>query len=92
MAELDEIMNLSSEERERYIRLCQAGHASALQGRLEDAHFYFRQAVEIYPFSVNVWLWLARVVADPLDRRVALENVLSIDPNHPEAQRMLGSN
>lgn len=85
MAERD----LSTEERERYIRLCQAGHAAALADKLDDAHFYFRKAVEIYPFSTNVWLWLSRVVSDRNDQIVALQNVLSINPKHAEAQRRL---
>ena len=82
-------MNLNSLERERYIRLCQGGHAAALQGRTYDAHFYFRQAVELYPFSVNVWVWLARVTDNVEDKRVALENVLAINPEHHDARRML---
>jgi hypothetical protein len=82
-------LNLSLEDREQYIRLCQAGHAAATQGRHYDAHFYFRQAVEIYPFGVNVWWWLVQVVETDEDRRVALENVISLDPHHQEAQQRL---
>ncbi|MCI0713265.1 MAG: hypothetical protein L0154_24120 [Chloroflexi bacterium] len=81
--------DLSNEERERYIRLCQAGHVSAMQNKLYEAHFYFRKAVEIYPFSTNVWLWLARVAESHDDRIVALQNVLAINPNHEDAKRRL---
>jgi hypothetical protein len=81
--------NLSAEERERYIRLCQAGHAAAMKGQHDDAHFYFRRAVELYPFSTNVWLWLAKVVTSRDDRRIALENVLAINPDHEEAFKRL---
>ena len=81
--------DLTTEERERYIRFCQAGHAAALQNRNKDAHFYFRKAVELYPFSTNVWLWLAKVVDTRADQRVALENVLAINPDHQEAQAWL---
>ena len=81
-------LKLSSEERERYIRLCQAGHAAATQERDYDAHFYFQKAIEIYPFSTNVWLWLARVVETREDRMVALENVLALNPDHREAREM----
>lgn len=81
--------DLSNEERERYIRLCQAGHAAAMQHKTYEAHFYFRKAVEIYPFSTNVWLWLARVADSQEDRIVALQNVLAINPNHDDAKRRL---
>lgn len=80
---------LTNEERERYIRFCQAGHAAAIQKHTYDAHFYFRQAVEIYPFGLNVWLWLSRVVENREDRQIALENVLSINSSNEEARRRL---
>lgn len=86
-----ELSKMTNEERERYIRLCHAGHAAALQGRAYDAHFYFRQAVEIYPFSTNVWLWLAKVVETREDRIMALENVLAINPQHDEARQLLAN-
>ncbi|MBZ0319659.1 MAG: hypothetical protein K8L91_24835 [Anaerolineae bacterium] len=81
--------DLSNEEREEFIRLCQAAHAATVAGRNHDAHLYFREAIKIFPLSTNVWLWLAKVVDIEEDRRVALENVLAIDPNHKEARRRL---
>jgi hypothetical protein len=83
------MVRLSSEERERYIRLCQAGHAAATQGRDYDAHFYFRKATEIYPFGIQVWMWLAKVVETREDRIAALENVLTLSSNHQEARHYL---
>lgn len=81
--------NLSNEERAEFIRLCQAAHVASVAGRNYDAHLYFREAVKIFPLSTNVWLWLAKVVDTDEDRRVALENVLAIEPEHQEAQHRL---
>jgi hypothetical protein len=81
--------NLTHEEREEFIRLCQAAHAAALAGRHYNARLYFRQAAEIFPFSTSVWFWLAKVVDNEEDRRAALENVLAINPDHREARQQL---
>ncbi len=82
-------MQLSNTEREEFIRLCQAAQVAAKAGDSDEAHQYYRQAAIIHPFSTTVWLGLARVVDKEADRRVALENVLSINPHHTEARRLL---
>jgi cytochrome c-type biogenesis protein CcmH/NrfG len=82
-------MMLTNEDREKFIRLCHAAQAAILAGKFHDAHLYFRHAAQIHPYSTVVWLGLAKVVDNDADRRVALENVLTIDPNHPEARQML---
>lgn len=82
-------INLTNEEREKFIRLCQAARAAILEGNLYDAHLFYRHAAYIHPFSTTVWIGLAKVVDNDEDRRVALENVLAINPNHAEAQQML---
>lgn len=81
--------NLTNEEREKFIRLCQAAHAAALAGKPDEAHLYFRYAARIHPYSTTVWLGLSKVVKNPQDQRVALENVLAIDPDHAEAKKLL---
>lgn len=81
--------DLSHEEREAFLRLCHAAHGAVLIGQLEDARVYFRQAIQIYPFSANVWFELARILEDDADKQVALENVLVLVPDHTEARHML---
>lgn len=82
-------MALSNEEREEFIRLCQAAKAATQQQQNKAACNYFRQAIQIHPFSSRVWFELAKVVERDDDRRVALENVLALDPSHHEARQML---
>ncbi len=82
-------INLTNEQREKFIRLCQAARAAALDGDKDEAHLFYRHAAYIHPFSTTVWIGLAKVVDNDEDRRVALENVLAINPNHPEALQML---
>lgn len=85
------MIELSGEEREKFIQLCHAAQAAARIGQRETAHLYFRQAIQIHPFSAKVWLELAKVVDNEADRQVALENVLTLNPQHEEARRLLNS-
>lgn len=82
-------VHLTSQEREKFIKLCQAARAAILAGDLAEAHLYFRYAAYIHPFSTTVWLGLAKVVDSDEDRRVALQNVLAINPHHEEARQFL---
>jgi hypothetical protein len=41
------------------------------------------------PQNDEAWLWLARIMPEPDRRRYCLERVLSINPAHVEARRML---
>ena len=82
-------IQLTSEDREKFIRLCQAAHAAIIIGNHNDAHTYFRYAAQIHPRSTTVWLGLAKIVSSPADKRVALENVLAINPHHKEALQLL---
>lgn len=81
--------HLTNEEREKFIRLCQAAHAAMLKGNLAESHLYYRHAAQIHPYSTTVWLGLAKVVDNDQDRCVALENVLAINPEHQEARQLL---
>lgn len=82
-------VHLTSQEREKFIKLCQAARASIIAGDEAEACLYFRYAAYIHPFSTTVWLGLAKVVATEEDRRVALQNVLAINPQHEEARQLL---
>ncbi|NDJ85062.1 MAG: hypothetical protein GYB66_04170 [Chloroflexi bacterium] len=81
--------NLTHEEREKFIRLCQAAQASVRAGNLTEARLYYRVAVQLHPYSSSVWLALAKIASTVADQQVALENVLSINPRHPEARQLL---
>ncbi|PJF43748.1 MAG: hypothetical protein CUN55_07500 [Phototrophicales bacterium] len=80
---------LSTKQREQFIKLCQAARAAIERGQLQDAQLYFRYAAQIHPHSITVWLGLAKVSTDLEDKRVALENILALDPSHLEAQQLL---
>lgn len=80
---------LSNEQRERFLKLCQAAHAAILENNPADAHLYFRYAAQIHPYSTTVWIGLAKVSSTFADKRQALENVLAINPDHHEAQELL---
>lgn len=82
-------INLTHEDREKFIRLCHAAQAAMNAGKLDEAHLYYRYAAELHPHSTTVWLGLAKVVTSEVDRRVALQNILAINPHHPEALQML---
>ena len=82
-------VQLTSDEREKFIRLCQAAHAAIIIGRHADAQIYFRYAAHIHPQSTTVWLGLAKIARNTADKRVALENVLAINPHHQEALQLL---
>lgn len=80
---------LTTTQREQFIRLCQAARAAVISNDADEAHVYFRAAAQIHPYSTTVWLGLAKVATTIQDKRVALENVLSLNPDHIEAQQLL---
>lgn len=80
---------LSTRQREQFIRLCQAARAAIEKGQHQDAHLYFRYAAQIHPHSTTVWLGLAKLSTTLADKRVAVENILAINPDHIEAQQLL---
>lgn len=71
------------------MELFRAGKTAAQQGNREEAHRLFRRAIEIDPYHIQVWLWLATVVETDEDQIVCFQNVLEIDPHHLTARRRL---
>lgn len=65
--------------------LLQRGVAAARAGRKEEASRLLMQVVEHDERNEQAWLWLSSVVDSLDDRRVCLENVLAINPNHSAA-------
>jgi hypothetical protein len=66
--------------------LVRLGQAAAMVGRREEARGALRQAVGLEPRNVDAWLALAGVEDDPADKIACFETVLSLDPDHAEAQ------
>lgn len=67
----------------------QAGVAAAQAGEVEQAKSLLTRVVEIDPRNVQAWYWLSRVVKDPKEREICLENVLALDPAHTAVQAEL---
>ncbi len=54
----------------------------AQSGNMGNAHTLFVALTREYPQDARPWLGLAAVAASPDERRVALERVLALDPQH----------
>lgn len=69
------------------------GIAAAKEGLADEAFFYLSRVLKAANSSTHsratAWLWLSAVAEDPADQRRCLENVLAINPAHPEARRGL---
>ncbi|MCA9902605.1 MAG: hypothetical protein KC547_02010 [Anaerolineae bacterium] len=62
---------------------------SALRsGKRDKAHQLLRQAASLSPYDEAIWWALLDVVDTEDDRVVCLENILAINPENPEAQRL----
>ena len=69
--------------------LLKQGIAALNEGRREEAHNLLAQVVKQDANNEIAWLWLSGVVDTNEERRICLENVLSINPNNGIAQRGL---
>jgi len=67
-------------------QLLEQGIAAAKAGHSEQARQLLMQVVEIDERSEQGWLWLSEVVETTDDRRICLENVLAINPEHAHAR------
>jgi tetratricopeptide (TPR) repeat protein len=61
------------------------GIAKAKAGQREKARELLLRVVEHDECNVQAWLWLSGIVDNMQDRRVALENVLDIEPDNAAA-------
>ncbi len=66
--------------------LLRQGIAAVKAGRKEEARRLLMQVVELDEQNEQAWLWLSGVVETVEDRRICLENVLTINPNNAHAQ------
>ncbi len=69
--------------------LLQRGIALAKAGRREEARDVLLQVVEQDERNESAWLWISGVVDTDDDKAIALENVLTLNPNNEWAKRGL---
>jgi Flp pilus assembly protein TadD len=69
--------------------LLQKGIALAKAGRREEARDILLQVVEQDERNESAWLWISGVVDTDDDKAIALENVLTLNPNNEWAKRGL---
>ncbi len=58
-------------------------------GQKQQARALLTQVVDIDERNEQAWLWLSAAVDSPEEQEICLENVLTINPNNPHAQRGL---
>jgi Flp pilus assembly protein TadD len=69
--------------------LLEQGIALAKAGRREEARGVLLKVIEQDEQNESAWLWLSGVVDSEDDKVVALENVLTLNPNNEWAKRGL---
>jgi len=69
--------------------LMKQGIAAVKAGEREKGRALLLQVIEADERIEQAWLWLSDAVDTDEDRRICLENVLAINPNHAAAQRGL---
>jgi tetratricopeptide (TPR) repeat protein len=67
----------------------QEGIAAARAGEVERARASLLRVIEADGRNVQAWYWLSRVVDDPKEREICLENVVALDPAHGAVQAEL---
>jgi tetratricopeptide (TPR) repeat protein len=65
------------------------GKEAARRGDDALAFRHLQRVVEAEPENESAWLWLSAVVADVEDKRLCLENVLTLNPESQPARRGL---
>jgi Tfp pilus assembly protein PilF/predicted RNA-binding Zn-ribbon protein involved in translation (DUF1610 family) len=66
--------------------LLRSGIAAAKAGRKHEARRILMRVVELDDGNEQAWLWLSGLVETLEERRICLENVLSINPANPHAR------
>ncbi len=67
--------------------LLEAGSEALALGETRAAHEIWRAAAVANPYDEHVWLLLLKVLKDEEDRKVCLENIISINPLNTVARR-----
>lgn len=72
---------------ENYLKL---GRLAQREGDFRRAARYYRRAAVADPYSEQVWLALLEVVETDEDRRVCLQNIIAINPDHSLVRSRIG--
>ncbi|MGD2078127.1 MAG: hypothetical protein PVH18_07070, partial [Chloroflexota bacterium] len=76
-------------DREAIDRQLALGREAAKRGDHAIALGHLHSVVEAEPENEDAWLWLSAVVESDADKRLCLENVLVLNPEHEAARRGL---
>jgi Mg-chelatase subunit ChlD/tetratricopeptide (TPR) repeat protein len=68
------------------------GIVAAKGGRYDEAMEYLMMAVEKNDSDPESWYWLSTIIEDPEEKQIALENVLTLEPEHPAALAAVQAN
>jgi len=82
-------MQTSMSQQSNFADLLQAGRVAYTAGKRKMAHDLWREAANIDPYNEQVWLALLDVIESDNDKRVCLQNILSINPMNVQARRQL---
>lgn len=69
--------------------LIEQGKRALNEGNHPDAQEFLIRATELDQTNVDAWLWLASAVDNDEEKRICLENVLTLDPDNADAKRLL---
>ena len=69
----------------RLSTLLQQGIAAAKAGRVQEARQILFEVIELDERNEQAWLWLSGVVESLKDKRICLENALTINPQNSHA-------
>lgn len=72
-------------------RLMREGRVALDKGDRDAAHYLWRQAALLNPYSEQVWLALLDVLDSREDQEVCLHNIVEINPLNAQARRLLRS-
>ncbi|MBZ0298958.1 MAG: hypothetical protein K8J31_04410 [Anaerolineae bacterium] len=70
-------------------RLMQEGRIALDKGDRDMAHYLWRRAAVLNPYSEQVWLALLDVLESREDQQVCLHNIVEINPLNAQARRLL---
>ncbi len=80
-----------TEQHARFSRMIRLGHVSYAEGNYKQAHRFWRRAAMIKPYEEQVWLALLNVVETDADKRVCLQNIITLNPNNIQAVQQLNT-
>lgn len=71
------------------VKLLRLGELALAEGKRERAYRTWQQAALLDPTNESAWLALLNVLDSLEDRRIALRNILTINPNNFHARQLL---